>query len=199
VTRKTKSDSPRVEAGTRLAKSFAHGTRIDILRILNERTASPKELAEAVDDGLSQVSYHVSELLSHGVIELVRTEPRRGALEHYYRAVASPVVSDAETATLPRATREELSTTALQAILGEAVSALQSRSFDARVDRHVSWLPLRLDEKGWGELTAVLADTLGKVERIKEKNARRLADDDGVEVIVSMMGFERSKSRGTGS
>jgi len=186
-----------MQAGTRLAKSLAHGTRIDILRILNERVASPKELAEAVDDGLSQVSYHVSELLDHGAIELVRTEPRRGAVEHYYRAISSPVVGDEETKKLPRASREELSWTALQAIVGEVVGALQSGALDARMDRHVSWMPMRLDDQGWDELMTLLGDTLKKAQRIKDKNARRLGDpDQGTEVIVSLMGFERSKSRG---
>jgi predicted transcriptional regulator len=30
------------------------------------------------------VSYHVRQLENAGLIELVATEPRRGALEHYY-------------------------------------------------------------------------------------------------------------------
>lgn len=183
-------------AGTRLAKSLAHGTRIDILRILHERVASPKELAEAVDDGLSQVSYHVSELLAHGAIELVKTEPRRGAVEHYYRAISSPLVSDEETMKLPRSSREELSWTALQAIVSEAVGALQSGALDAKVDRHVSWLPMRLDDDGWDELMTLLGETLKKAQRIKDRNARRLGDvEEGIEVVVSLMGFERSKSR----
>ena len=71
-----------------LVKSLAHELRAEILAILNERMASPNELAKELDEGLSQVSYHVKVLKDYGVIRLVKTEPRRGAVEHYYRATS---------------------------------------------------------------------------------------------------------------
>jgi hypothetical protein len=37
-----------------------------------------------VGASLSNVSYHVRQLAKAGLIELVATRPRRGALEHYY-------------------------------------------------------------------------------------------------------------------
>lgn len=196
MTAKSKrKQSPPVDK--RLAKSIAHGTRIDILRILNERVASPKELAQAVNDGLSQVSYHVSELLAYGNIELVKTEPRRGAVEHYYRAVTPPLVTDAEAKKMTRKAREEISTVMLQSVIGEAAAALRAGSFDSHFDRHLSWVPMTLDQKGWDEMTALLAETLESAQEIKERNSARIADSakSGTEVIVSLMGFERSKSR----
>jgi hypothetical protein len=39
------------------------------------------------------VSYHVRELARKGMVELVRTEPRRGALAHYYRLTDAVVLS----------------------------------------------------------------------------------------------------------
>lgn len=55
---------------------------MQILAILNERVASPNELSQQLDEGLSQVSYHVKVLVDCDCIELVRTKPRRGAVEH---------------------------------------------------------------------------------------------------------------------
>jgi len=79
---------PEAELDKRIAKSVGHPLRIGIMRILSERTASPSELAEALGEGVSQVSYHVSELFKYGCVELVDTEPSRGAIEHFYRATS---------------------------------------------------------------------------------------------------------------
>ena len=67
-------------------KALAHPLRVRALAILTEREASPSELAEELDEPLGNVSYHVRLLHDLGLIELVRTTPRRGAIEHHYRA-----------------------------------------------------------------------------------------------------------------
>lgn len=72
-----------------LAKTEMHPLRLSILRALallppNEER-SPKELSEFLDERLGNVSYHVRILAASGLIKLVRTVPRRGAMEHYYR------------------------------------------------------------------------------------------------------------------
>ena len=72
----------------RLMKALGHPLRIGILTVLNDRTASPNELSKQLEEGLSQVSYHVKVLKDFEMIEMVKTEPRRGAVEHYYRAVS---------------------------------------------------------------------------------------------------------------
>src|SRR5262245_50870939 len=71
----------------RLAKAAAHPLRMRILTILNQRVASPVEIARALDEPLANVSYHVKMLESLDCIELVSTTPRRGAVEHHYRAL----------------------------------------------------------------------------------------------------------------
>ena len=90
---KTKTKTKRKEQGSgvdqRLVKALAHPLRVEILTILNERMASPNELSKELDEGLSQVSYHVKVLKDFECIEMVKTEPRRGAVEHYYRATSS--------------------------------------------------------------------------------------------------------------
>ena len=85
----------------RLVKALAHPLRVEILTILNERMASPNELSKELEEGLSQVSYHVKVLKDFECIEMVKTEPRRGAVEHYYRATARAFLTDAEWQTLP--------------------------------------------------------------------------------------------------
>lgn len=184
----------------RLAKAIGHDVRIDVLRILNERVASPKELAKAMDEGLSHISFHIKVLREYGCIELAKAEPRRGALEHYYRAVTPPFISDEAASKLSKAAREEISTIMLQTVIGESVSALQSGTFDSRTDRHLSWVPMMLDEEGWREIVALQEETLEKTEEIKAKNAERLSGsgEAGMSAIAAMMGFERSKTPAAG-
>ena len=70
----------------RLMKALAHKERVEILSILSEREASPSELSEVIKASLSKIAYHVKVLKDFDLIELVRTAPRRGAVEHFYRA-----------------------------------------------------------------------------------------------------------------
>lgn len=180
----------------RLAKAISLYVRVDILRILHEREASPKELAGMLDENLSYVSYHIRQLLQYQCIEEVRTEQRRGALEHFYRATAWPFVSDEEAGHQTKTTREEISVRVLQMIFSEAARSLDSGAFDARVDRHVSWMPIDVDERGWAEIVELQLKTLEKYREIEARNAKRLkkSGEDSIEMIVSMLGFERSEN-----
>ncbi len=176
----------------RLAMAIGHPIRIEALRILNERVASPSELAKELDMGVSQVSYHIKELRRQNCIELVRTEPRRGAVEHYYRATEPELVSDRELAQLSEAKRQEVSIGVLQTVIAATAGSLQAGTFDKRSDRHLSWVPMQLDETGWKELTKALAKAVKEVEGIKAASAKRLGDGDapGIASMVAMMGFE---------
>ena len=79
----------------RLAKALSHPLRQRILQRLNEGgVKSPNELSRDLGDPLGNVSYHVRILRELDCVELVRTEQRRGALEHYYRATAEPWLDD---------------------------------------------------------------------------------------------------------
>jgi DNA-binding transcriptional ArsR family regulator len=92
----------------RIAKALAHPLRARILQRLGERVASPGDLALELGAPLGVVSYHVRMLRDYDCVELVRTEPRRGAL-HFYRATARPTLDEDQWKTLPSILRKELS------------------------------------------------------------------------------------------
>ena len=87
------SDLPML-VNLRFVKALDHVLRQHILLATVAGEVSPSELAEALGEGLSQVSYHVKVLREDcdGIIEETRTEPRRGAVEHYYRATANTLL-----------------------------------------------------------------------------------------------------------
>jgi DNA-binding transcriptional ArsR family regulator len=182
----------KVGIDERLVKSLTHGLRVEILTILNERIASPNELSKELGEGLSQVSYHVKVLKDYGCIELVKTEPRRGAVEHYYRATARAWLTDRDWERIPASVRPGMSADLLELILGDAVSALEEGTLDSRIDRHMSRTPLILDEEGWKEVTETLSEALGEIAEIQNRSSRRLAksEDGGFSASVSLLGFE---------
>lgn len=180
----------------RVSKAIASGLRIDIQRILSEVEASPSDLSKMLGEGLGRVSYHVRELRKNKAIEQVRTEQRRGAVEHYYRAAEAPFVSDAEAAKLSKPIREEITSVMLQMIFREAIGALEAGTFDSRTDRHVSWMPLKLGEEGFAEAVGLLLESMERLRQIAERDAERCAKsgEEQPEYILSMMGYERSGS-----
>lgn len=176
----------------RLVKALAHELRVEILAILNERMASPNELSKELGEGLSQVSYHVKVLRDYKCIELVKTEPRRGAVEHYYRATSRAFLTDRDWQQLPDSVRPGLSADLLQIIVDDAVASLEEGTFDRRDDRHMSWTPLTVDEEGWGEMREALAETLQRVLKIQAASAKRLggSPEEGISMSVALMGYE---------
>ena len=178
----------------RLAKALSHPMRARILTILNERVASPNEIAEMIDERLPNVSYHVRALLELGCIELVSTAQRRGAIEHYYRALTRPFFSDRDWKRLPRSGRQAISDVGLQMIWEDASTAMKEGTFDSRTDRHLSRTPLVLDDQGWSELNTLLRKVHSQAESIGAKSAKRVeaSDEDGIPTRLVMMHFEAS-------
>ncbi len=104
----------------RLVKALAHPIRMKILNILDERTATPKELAEVLGLPLENVSYHVRTLKDFGFIKLERTRQVRGAVEHHYKLAGRPRVGNKLWAQVPRVVQEAL-TDALRRAPGRLV------------------------------------------------------------------------------
>jgi DNA-binding transcriptional ArsR family regulator len=180
----------------RLAKALSHPVRAHVLTILNERVASPNQIAGELDEPLGNVSYHVKTLAELGAIELVRTEPRRGAIEHFYRAVIRPFFSDKDWKRLPASARQGISDATLQLIWEDTSDALTAGTFDRRHDRHLSRSPLVLDEQGWEQVNELLAEVMERAVDIEADSAKRLAGEGqaGFNTKMVLMHFESSGS-----
>ena len=173
---------------SRLAKALAHPLRVQLLAALNEGVASPNELAKKLDEPLTNVSYHVRMLHDLGCIELVDTEPRRGALEHYYRAIVRPFFGDRDWKRLPKNARGSISDAVLQLVWDDAAEAIKSGLYDERDDRHLSRSVLAMDEKGWEDLNHLLVETLDRAMQIQADSASRASkEDDGETFCVNLV------------
>lgn len=69
----------------RLLKALGHPMRRAILRVMPEDgRVSPSEMASALDEPLSNLSYHFRSLDRSPLVELVEETQVRGATQHFY-------------------------------------------------------------------------------------------------------------------
>lgn len=70
-----------------MCSALSHPIRSRILEIMQKHPTvaiSPVMLLQSLDLPLGTISYHVRYLAKCGVLQSAGTEPRRGAVEHYY-------------------------------------------------------------------------------------------------------------------
>jgi DNA-binding transcriptional ArsR family regulator len=157
----------------RLVKALGHPLRISILAILEERVASPSQIAEELDAPLGNVSYHVRQLAELGLISLVKEIPVRGTLEHYYRAEIRPRMSARAFNTAPDVVKEATVGSTLGQI-AEAVNRAAAEGGFSREDAHLSRLPLVLDADGWKQVARELEGLIERVDKIQRASGKRL-------------------------
>ncbi|MEA2357015.1 MAG: hypothetical protein QOI62_275 [Solirubrobacteraceae bacterium] len=171
---------------TDLLKALGHPLRVRILELIVERgEASPLEAARALEQPLGTVSHHARVLRDLGCIELTRTEPRRGAVEHYYRAATPPFLDDEQWERLPVTLRRGLAAQLFRRIFSETSAAGGKGGFD-RAGAHVDRLPLALDEQGWRDLSDALLELLKRAQDIQEQSDARAARS-GTSAVRSLL------------
>jgi DNA-binding transcriptional ArsR family regulator len=180
----------------RYVKALSHPLRVRILALLQERTASPRELAEWLDATLGTVSYHVRTLHDFGLIELVRTSQVRGAIAHHYRAKVRPRVSDEAWASAAPIVKQAAVGAALQTVDDYARASAAAGGFD-RGEAHLTRTHLRLDQKGWQAAARACEKLLTDLAKVEEAASKRLAkaphpDGDSGAAVVLML-FEAVK------
>jgi DNA-binding transcriptional ArsR family regulator len=158
---------------SRVVKAMAHPLRVQILAILDERVASPNEISREVDAPLQNVSYHVRQLANAGLIELVSQTPRRGAVEHHYKAVARRHIPEGAWDTLPGVVKQATVGAALGDIANQVQDAALAGGFDAD-DAHLARTNVKLDEKGWQAVNVEVNKLLDRIDRIQEQAGKRL-------------------------
>jgi DNA-binding transcriptional ArsR family regulator len=175
----------------RVVKALAHPLRVQILSLLEQQTASPSELSAELRVPLGNVSYHVRQLQSFGLIRLVRTTPRRGSIEHHYELVARPDITDQAWEQLPEIVKHAMIGAAL-APLGRMVQDAATAGGFTRREAHLSRTAMALDDEGWRQVSDLLVGMFEKFAEIESDATARLALDESEpsQSTVVLMHFE---------
>jgi DNA-binding transcriptional ArsR family regulator len=182
-----------------LIKALAHPLRWQIVESLVERgEASPVELARLLDQPLATVSHHVRVLRDLRSIELTRTEQRRGALEHYYRATMPAFFDDEQWEQIPKPLRRGLAGQVFRQVFSEAAAAGDVGAFDS-VGAHLDRMIVELDDQAWHDASDALLDFLRRIQAIQADSDARRSDTDPARVSeIVLMHFEVAESIAAG-
>jgi DNA-binding transcriptional ArsR family regulator len=186
------SRSEQDDAWATLARMVSNPLRSHVLFKYAEAVTSPSAVAAALGAKLNLVSYHTSVLRDAGVLELVRTERRRGAAKHFYRATLSSVIDDAGWEALPTGLRRALARRVIDGASREAADALSQGGMDA-ASTHLSRSYFVLDDQGRDELDALLEANFATAAAI-DTTSRARGDEGAVPCELVMMSFERASS-----
>lgn len=160
----------------RFLMALGHPVRAEALGILNTRVASPAEIARALGLDVSNVAYHVRQLLEYECIELVETRASRGATEHFYRGVSHNYLDEGFWEKLSGSVRNAISLTALRVTFSAIRDAVTAGTFDRRKDRHLSVVTYDLDGQAWEEICGLYLETLDRTMDIAVEAAERLGE-----------------------
>jgi DNA-binding transcriptional ArsR family regulator len=182
---------------TTLATIVAHPTRARAFSILAERTASPVEIAQEIGKDVGHVGYHVRKLQELNLIELVDERPVRGAVEHFYRAIARPIVDQKEVAAQSVEEREVFTRHILQLHIADVARSMDEHVFDARTNHWLIRLPMVVDEEGFDELAALHAEMYDRTLDIQARSDERRSgtEDEGIPTMSTNMFFEMPAPR----
>ncbi len=182
----------------RLVAAMTHPTRLRTMRVLTERTATPRQVADEIDEPVNNVAYHIKILAKLGCIELVETRPAGGGrvAEHLYRVSQLAAFDDDAWAQL--GDREKLNVVAaiMRQVTEDIAEAMASGSFYEPDDNHLSSSPMVVDAKGWRETIELLDETLERLATIQERvNGRSHGTEEKMLLAKVAMLHYRSPDR----
>lgn len=191
ATKKSGSESQQEKTGpelsleTRLLKALTHATRVAILDLMNTGVWSPNELSKALELGLSHVGYHVKVLKDLELIELAGTEPRRGTIEHFYRAIERPFVPSDIASHVPKMAQRIIGNHILENIAADVSASLSSERFFERDDWHIGWIPVGLDDQACREAEKLADKFTEDFMKLEADATNRLVESGGEAILTT--------------
>lgn len=184
-----------------LAAALAHPTRVAVMGVLVEGPASPRQMAEAIDEPLNNVTYHVKQLRDLGCIELDRVERRAGGrvLERFYRSTQRAYFDDDAWEVLNDNERLGVLWSIVRLMSKDITDAMTAGTFfgDA-YDIHLSRSPMTVDEEGWEEIAVLLNRSTKELFEITERVEQRHAEGEtepSIHTKVEMLQFRSPSPR----
>jgi DNA-binding transcriptional ArsR family regulator len=182
----------------RVARGMAHPLRAQILAYLTEHpVSSPAEMKKAgvgknEQADLSHISYHTRVLEELALVEEVKSAPKRGAIEHFYRAISRMFLDVEAWKELPKEMKTAISVKAVEESLDRVSEAISMGTFDSRDERTVINLGLLLDEAGFNAASQKLDEVMTWLQEEQAAALQRAGggESDLIYTSVSLLMYE---------
>src|SRR3954470_23769513 len=136
----------------KMARALADRWRLRILEELSVRPLSPSQFVESVGGELEAIGRCFRQLADWGFIEILETQRgghRRGGVEHVYRRIQRALFPTEVWERFPTEYREESTSSGIESYIARVSEAIEARTFDDELDRHLSWDGYALDRIAW--------------------------------------------------
>lgn len=183
----------------RISKVISDPVCLRIVTELNLQAMSPTGFHRKFGGGSRTGIYRRFNLLAElgwlRKVDQKRGGKRRGATESFFRATG-PVVFDSDSwPDVPDSLKTTFSWTIFEQLSEQFKEAMDAGTLDARVDRHLSWSPVLLDELGWENVIAALDALFTFIGEEQAAAKRRVANsgEEEIRMTVGLGGFESPK------
>src|SRR4051794_36268200 len=178
----------------KMAKALADTWRFRILVETTVRPLSPSQFVDEFGGDLPQIARCFRQLEDWGYVQIVeeRLAGRGGAsIEHVYGALRQAHFDTPTWERIPRSERDLVSQSILTSYFQRVREAVVAGTFDADVDRHLSWDAVAIDLDGWVQLGRRLDDVLASLPDLEKAAALRLRSSSslGIPTIVGLASF----------
>lgn len=165
-----------------------------MLQILYNEPATAETLASRIGAPLEEVSLHLKQLEAASLVTVVEDGKTGNSNERLYTA-ASAWIDDPDWDRMSLAKRRTISRQIIRVVTGELDRAVEAETFDARVDRHLSNVPVIVDEQGWKELMKIHLDAFLASMEVREASKERLehSGEEGIRGRSVQIFFEAPK------
>jgi DNA-binding transcriptional ArsR family regulator len=190
---------PPVPFPLRISKVFADELSLRIVTEANRREISvPLFHAEFGGDSVKGIRRRFKTLESIGWLEQVSQKTggrRRSAVERFFRATGPAIFDQEGWAEVPDAVKPTYSWTIFKLLAELVKEAIQAGTFEARLDSHLSWSVLRLDQQGWERVAAALDALLALILEEKDRARDRIATsgEEAFTMTTALLAFESPK------
>jgi hypothetical protein len=184
----------------RLAKVFVDPLNLKIVSELNLKAMSPSQLAESLGSpSVFAIDRRCKMLTELGWLSKVEEKTggvRRGATENFYRATGPAVFDGYEWSNISAGAKSGASEVTIRQFWEKVSEAVDSGTFDARVERHLSWSALLVDQQGWQQVTSLLYGLFEQILAAQREGQKDLAQLGSRAVMGTFFiaGFESPES-----
>jgi DNA-binding transcriptional ArsR family regulator len=174
--------------------AMSHPLRAEIFRILNDRTASPAELARELGEEIPLVNHHVKRLVKLDCAVLVAEKKVEGAgvLEHFYRATERHLVDTDEWDELHPVIAEGLVVEFMQRILDDFSASARAKMIGADQNFCLTRTPVIVDAAGRQAILDIHERARLEILKEQSRSAERMltSGESGAQYSSSQGFFE---------